>query len=278
MTSLQRISVSLIFVFFCISAFAGDPWKPSAGAREAGMSYVCLTGNSFWSGFHNQALLAGSRLSAGLSYENRFGIKELGNRYAAVRIPAGNASIGGVYSYFGYPDFRRQSARLACGLKLSSGISAGAQVDYFSEKTSGEYSDHKAITFEAGLLFSVSENVSIGVHVFNPLPERMHEIKLPTTIRAGAGINLTQSLFAGFEAEMNDLSYSKAISVRTGFDFEAIKNLYIRGGFSTENSSFSMGLGYDLSFVQLDLAFATHDRLGITSTASLIFEINKKKN
>ncbi|HLP73734.1 MAG TPA: hypothetical protein VK155_12585 [Bacteroidales bacterium] len=278
MASLQRISVSLIIVLSCLNASGGDPWKPPAGAREAGMSYVCLTGNSFWSSFHNQALLAGSSLSAGFSYENRFGIKELGTRYAALRVPAGNASIGGVYSYFGYPDFRRQSAGIACGLQLSRKISAGAQVDYFSEKTTGEYSDHQAITFETGLLFSVNENVSLGVHVFNPLPDRLHDIKLPTIIRAGAGISLSPSLFAGFEAEMNDVSYRKALVVRAGFDFEAIRHLFLRGGFSSENSSFSMGLGYDLGFVQLDLAFATHDRLGITSTASFIFEIDKKKN
>lgn len=275
MASLQRISVSLIIVLFCSAASGGDPWKPSAGAREAGMSYVCLTGNSFWSGFHNQALLAGNKFSAGFSYENRFGIKELGTRYAALRIPAGNATLGGVYSYFGYPDFRRQSAGLACGMKLSSKIAAGAQVDYFSEKTSGEYSDHQAITFETGLLISLNENVSLGVHLFNPLPEKMHDIKLPTILRAGAGVNLSQVLFAGAEVEMNDVSYKKALVARTGFEYEAIKNFFIRGGFSTENSSFSLGLGYDLNFVQLDLAFATHDRLGITSNASLIFKLDK---
>jgi hypothetical protein len=61
--------------------------------------------------------------------------------------------------------------------------------------------------------------------------------------------------------------------IRTGFEYEAVKNLWLRGGFSTENSSFSFGLGYLLKSLKLDLSFATHEKLGITSSASLIFKI-----
>ena len=41
---------------------------------------------------------------------------------------------------------------LACGMKLSDKISAGVQVDYFSERTSGEYNNNQSVTFETGLL------------------------------------------------------------------------------------------------------------------------------
>ena len=40
------------------------------------------------------------------------------------------------------------------------------------------------------------------------------------------------------------------------------KNLRIRGGFSSENTSFSFGIGYLLKSAQLDLGFATHETLG----------------
>lgn len=240
------------------------------------MSYVCLNNNSFWSGFHNQGLLPGSGLAAGFSYENRYGLNELGTRSAGLRVPAGNTAIGAVYSYFGYPDFWRQTAGLAGGLRMSSKITAGAQIDYFSEKTSGEYSDHEAVTFETGVVISPNENVSIGIHLFNPLPDKIHDLKLPTTLRAGAGINLGTSVFAGFETEISDRPVSKPLIFRTGVEYEALKNLFIRGGFSTENSSFSFGLGFGFEFLKLDVAFATHDRLGITSSASLIFEFKKK--
>jgi len=114
--------------------------------------------NGFWSSFHNQAALAyNNSLFFGFNYENRFNISELGTRSLGLNIPAGKASLGAVYSHFGYTDFRRDMTGLACGLKLSNKISAGLQVDYFSVKTSGEYNNNQSVTCEAGLLITLSE-------------------------------------------------------------------------------------------------------------------------
>ena len=83
-----------------------------AGAGEAGMGYVCVMKYGFWSSFHNQALLANNNsFSFGINYENRFSIKELGTRSAGLIIPAGKASLGAVYSHFGYSDFKSEIDR-----------------------------------------------------------------------------------------------------------------------------------------------------------------------
>jgi hypothetical protein len=228
--------------------------------------------NGFWTSFHNQASLAyNNSFSFGLNYENRFSIKELGTRSAGITIPAGKASLGAVYSYFGYTDFKREMTGLACGIKLSDKISAGVQVDYLSERTSGEYNDNQSVTCETGLLVTPSENIRIGIHLFNPVPNSIRKTYLPTTLRVGAGTDLSKILFAGVEAEMS--SGSKLI-FRTGFEYEAAKKLWLRSGFSTNNSSFSFGLGYLTKIVQIDLGFLTHNKLGVTSSASLIFKIH----
>jgi hypothetical protein len=228
--------------------------------------------NGFWSSFHNQALLAyNNSFSLGINYENRFSIKELGTRSVGMTIPAGKASLGAIYSYFGYTDFKREMTGLACGIKLSDKISAGVQVDYFSERTSGEYINNQSITCETGLLVTPSENIRIGIHLFNPVPNSLRKTYLPTTLRVGAGTDLSKILFAGLEVEMS--SGSKLI-IRTGFEFEAAKKLWLRGGFSTNNSSFSFGLGYLVKIVQIDIGFTTHEKLGVTSSVSLVFKIN----
>ena len=225
----------------------------------------------FWSSFHNQASLAFNKsFSLGINYESRFNIRELGTRSAGLTIPAGKASLGVVYSHFGYSDFRRAMAGLACGLVISEKISAGVQVDYFSEKTTGEYSNNQLITFETGLLISASENVSIGIHVFNPIPNSIRKTNLPNTVRVGAGMNLSKTLFTGLEAEM---SSGEKLILKTGFEYETAKRVWLRGGFSTENTSFSFGLGYLAKFAQLDIGFVTHEKLGVTSSASLVFKI-----
>lgn len=272
LSSLLKISVSVSSIFLSLTASGGDPYRPSAGAGEAGMEYVCIMKNGFWTSFHNQASLAyNNSFSFGINYENRFSIKELGTRSAGITIPAGKASLGAVYSYFGYTDFKREMTGLACGIKLSDKISAGVQVDYLSERTSGEYNDNQSVTCETGLLVTPSENIRIGIHLFNPVPNSIRKTYLPTTLRVGAGTDLSKILFAGVEAEMS--SGSKLI-FRTGFEYEAAKKLWLRSGFSTNNSSFSFGLGYLTKIVQIDLGFLTHNKLGVTSSASLIFKIH----
>jgi hypothetical protein len=93
---------------------------------------------------------------------------------------------------------------------------------------------------------------------------------MPSVIRVGAGTYLNKSLFAGAEVEM---SSGSNLLIRTGFDYEAARNLWLRGGYSSENNSFSFGFGYVVKMLQLDLGVATHDRLGISSSISLIFKI-----
>jgi hypothetical protein len=270
--SLLKISVSVILIFLNLTAQGGDLYRPSAGAAEAGMGYVCVMKKGFWSSFHNQASLAyNNSFSSGFNWENRFGIKELGTGTAGLIIPAGKSSIGAVYSNFGYTDFKREMAGLACGMKLSEKISAGIQVDYFSEKTSEEYNKYQSVTFEAGVIITPAENIILGIHLFNPIPNSLRKNFLPVRIRVGAGTYLNKSLFTGIESEM---SSGSNLIIRTGFEYEAAKKLWLRGGFSSNNNSFCFGLGYLIKAAQLDFGFTTHEKLGVTSSASVIFKIH----
>jgi hypothetical protein len=272
LSSLLKISVSCLLIFFSLTASGGDPYRFSAGAGEAGTGYVCAMKKGFWSSFHNPATLAyNNSFSAGFNYENRFSISELGTRSAGLIIPAGKASLGAVYSQFGYTDFKRDMLGLACGLMLSDKVSAGLQVDYFSEHTSVEFVNIQSVTCEAGLIFLPSENTVIGIKVFNPVPNSLRKTFLPTSIRIGAGTYLNKLLFAGIETEM---STGSQLVGRAGFEYEAIKKLFLRSGFSTDNNSFSFGLGFVVKIVQMDISFVTHEKLGVTSSVSLIFKIH----
>jgi hypothetical protein len=272
LSSLLKISVSGLFIFFQLNASGGDLYGIRAGAGEAGMAFVCTMKEGFWSSFHNQALLAfNSSYSFGANYENRFGLSELATRSAAVIIPAGKSSVGAAFSNFGYHDFRRNNAGLGCGIKLSGKMAAGIQIDYFSENISGEYDNRQIVTFEAGLVFAASENVTAGIHLFNPVPNSLRKTEMPMSINAGAGIRLNSSLFAGVEAEM---STGHNLDIRTGLEYEPVKNLWLRAGYGTNNNSFCFGTGYRYGIARLDLGFSSHDRLGITSAVSVIIQIH----
>jgi len=269
--SLQKIIVPFFLVFLSAEGFAGDPFSLKTGAREAGMAGVCVMNNDLWSSFNNQAGLAFNKsLTFGFNYENRFVMKELGIRSAGLVIPAGSVSLGAVYSNFGYTDFRRELIGMACGMPLSDNIAAGVQIEYFSEKTIGEYHNNQVLTCETGIIMTVSENVRAGIHLFNPVPNSLRRSDLPSELRADLGMNLSKELFAAAEAVMRT---GQKLVIRTGFEYEALKKFMIRGGFSTGNNSFCFGIGYGAGPAKVDLGFATHEKLGITSSISMIFDI-----
>lgn len=269
--SLHKLSVSFVFILISLNASGSEYYHLSAGAGEAGAGNLCITKPGFWSSFHNQALLAqNNSFLFAINYNNRFNISQLGTRSAGMIIPSGKTSLGIVYSDFGYADFKRSMTGLACGIKLSEKLSAGAQVDYFAELTPGEYDDIHLVTGEAGIAYSLNENTSIAIHIFNPVPASIRKNKMETTLTAGAGTRLNNTLFAGAEAVM---STGGNINIKMGFEYEIFKKFWLRSGFSTEHNSFSFGFGYLLKFVKMDLAFSSHDKLGITSSASLIFKI-----
>jgi hypothetical protein len=236
------------------------------------MAYVTVMKTDLWSSFHNQASLAFQQgISSGICYENRFGLKETGTCTASIAAKTGRVALGAVYSRFGYSDFSRQMTGLACALPISGKIAAGVQIDWFSENMYGEYNDRQALTFEAGILISSSENLKFGIHLFNPLPNSFRKNEMTSGIRAGAGLKLTGNLMAGAELEMT--TGGKA-DLRTGFDYEAAKGFWLRGGFRTYNSSFSFGLGYRTKPAMIDIAFSTHQKLGVTSSISITFIID----
>jgi hypothetical protein len=269
--SLHKLSVSVLLIFISVTSSGIDRYNLNAGAGEAGAGYVCIMKKGFWSSFRNQSLLAeNNSISFGINYDNRYNISQLGTRTAGLIIPSGRTSLGLIYSHFGYSDFRRNMTAVACGMKLSEKLSAGAQVDYFAEMVPGEYEDINIVTGECGVSYSASESTTIGIHLFNPVPNSLRKSSMPARLRAGAGTMLNNFLFAGAEAEM---SSGSSMILRMGIEYEAAKKLWMRSGFCTEFNSFSFGIGYLAKFVKIDLAFATHDKLGITSSASLIFII-----
>ena len=273
--SLQKIPVSLFILFLCFRAEAGDPVFRLTGAREAGMGCIMSTANPFWSIFHNQGLLAGNEcITAGICYENRFFLSELATRSAAVFVPAGKASLAALYSYFGYSDYHRQMTAIACGLPLSEKVSAGIQIDYFNERSYGEYSALQSLTFEAGMIISTGGDFDLGIQIFNPLPNSIRKKDLPTELRLDLCGYLNATVYTGAGIEMS--TGGKPI-FSAGMEYEVMKSLWLRGGFRSENTSFSFGMGYRIKTAVIDLAFYTHEKLGLSSTISVIYKIIRSK-
>ncbi|HKK43276.1 MAG TPA: hypothetical protein VJ963_12755 [Bacteroidales bacterium] len=270
MSSLRKIAVSLFFLLSFYNASRGFPFCSPTGDGEAGMGGVCIMRKTPRSFFENQASLGSNHsLFAGIRYTDRFSVKELGTRSVFIAVPAGKTSLGLIYSHFGYSGFKRDIGGLACGIRLSDMITAGVQADILSERAAADYYEYMTISCETGIIISPDDKTSIGIHVINPVPNSLRKEAMPLTVRAGAGTYLDKSLFAGMEAEM---STGGSLVLKTGFEYEVIKNLRLRGGFITKNNAFTFGIGYGMKMVIADIGFMIHDRLGTSTTVSIIFK------
>ena len=275
MFSLLKLSVPVCFAILPVAVRAGDPYVLPAGAAPSGMAFVSVMKKDFWSSVHNPGSLSYVRKTTfGTSCENRFGIPGLGTVTAAAVIPVSRSSLGLDCSMFGNSDFRRQKASLACGLPLGPAFSAGIRIDYFSERTYGNYSNIGYVTFETGAVIRISNTVNAGIHIFNPLPSSLRKRPMATVLSTGMGAEIGTGLFIGSECE---ISTGGGAELRTGFEYELSKRLWIRGGYKTGHSSFCFGLGYKTGPAVADVSFTTHERLGITSSVSLTFNINRPK-
>jgi hypothetical protein len=271
--SLHKIPVSVLLFAFASCVSGQDLYIVSAGADQAGMGYSCIAKPGFWSSFSNQATLAFNRqFSAGINYENRFNIRELGTRSARIIFPAWNTTMGVVYSNFGYRYFSRHKTGFACGMKLSETLAAGIQIDYLHEHTPGDYQQKNAITFEGGVLFAASDHTKLGLRIFNPVPGSIRKSFLPSAIETGTEINLSRLVSATAQAE---LATGRKARLSVGLEYQVSRGLQLRGGFSSGNTLFCFGLGYRAGPAQVDIGFMIHERLGVTSSASIIYAFNK---
>jgi len=268
-SSLQKKTLILLPLLFGVAVYSQNPFSLAAGARQASMAYATVATEGFWSSFHNQAALGQYQgLAVGLNHESRFGLAELSNKTFGLIIPTGHGSIGAVYSYYGYSEYNRHTIGLAYGLPLGDKFHAGIQIDYYSTRQAGDYSNTTDVTFEAGIHYNPVEELVIGLHFYNPLPNAIRDHDIPTVITLGAGYLFSPAFMSTIEMEgSSDGTYS----LKAAGEYSLFKGFYLRAGIMSNPVGFSFGVGFSGRFLQADLGFLTHEELGLTPSISFIF-------
>lgn len=268
MNSSIRLYMSVVYMLLsCLTLSAETPYIYGHSAIGNSMGKTGLTYSGISQAFNNQALLSDVKeFSFAGNYESRFNLKELATRTLSATIPTGNVTLGTIYSYFGYSDYSRSFAGLDAGMKLSKYFSAGIGIDYIKEHSFDEYDDRHSITFEIGMLAHITTNTDIGLHIFNPLPNAIRVKNIPMYMEIGVGHHISTTLFITTEMSM---SSEEKPTYKFGFDYEISKNLWLRGGYITDDNSFCFGIGYKVKPFSFNLAFVTHEYLGLSSSASI---------
>ena len=263
----------VILVLSGVTVKAGGEVYP-IGSRQAGMGRTSVAITDFWSIQNNQAGIALiDKISFGIYYESRFLINELSMKSAAVIVPTKIGVLGASFNHFGYSLYNDMKIGLAYARSFSPYFRIGLQLDYLQTTIGDNYGTKSNVTFELGIQSDVTETLTIGAYVFNPIQVKLAKYdneKIPAVFRLGVGWNISKNFFITVEAEKS--TAINPIVIRGGLEYSIKEKFFIRGGFSTMQEIFSMGFGFNIKFLRFDISAVMHQTLGFSPQSSLIFQ------
>jgi len=270
---LKRISIVIFLLAFFgkHSIRSAENYLP--GSRFAAMANASVMIPDIWSVSHNQAGLAYlQKINISFHYENRFIVPEYGLKAVAASIPTKPGSFGFSFNYFGYSKYHETKTGLAYSKLFGNKFSAGVQINYHTVFISENYGKSYAISVEGGFMYQPVENLFIGAHIFNPSRSKYNTLDgdeyLPVSFRFGVGYNLVNRVMLALETQ-KEINFPAIWKL--GIEFEALENLYLRGGLNSYPTGGSFGIGYEIVGLRADLAFSFHPQLGFTPHVTFIY-------
>ncbi len=263
------LSTSTIFAYDFIHPFGG---------RAAAMGGSSVASQGLWAMQNNPAGMANlEKISIGLYYENRWMLPETAYKCGAFALPTKFGTLGLSFNQFGSSKYSENKFGLAYAKDFGRYLQVGLQLDYILVKIGNDYGSYRAFTFELGLQSHVTDKLTLGAYVFNPVSFRLEQTlnheKLPIVMRFGLAYKFTKDFIGQCEIEKN--TEREGVSLRGGLEYEAFKNFFIRAGLQTNPGILSFGVGYGIRFAQINVAAQLHNELGASIQVGLIFSIGK---
>jgi len=257
----------LIVLLFVIYASKGQ----DGGFTGMGNSSVMLY--DFWAIQNNQAGLANiDTLEIGVSYNHNYQLWQTGVQAAGIVMPtrSGNFALSG-YRY-GYANYAEHNFSLSYARHLGSMFSASLSFNYLYYSQSQNLGYKGAVLFQVGLISKPVENLQIGLHLYNPGRVRLEDYdnkRVPTVIRFGLGYFFSEQILFSVETE-KDIDEQNRF--KSGLQYEPIDNFFIRTGFQSNPNQFSVGIGYIINSLAVDMAAITHEILPISGQISFKYK------
>ena len=270
---MRTLQILLFLTLFRIPLLASDNYP--VGARSVALSNAFVSVSDVWSTFHNQATLARiDHLTAGVFYESRFLVDELSLAAGTFVSPFAGGTAGLSFYQFGKGAFKESKFGLVYSKQLSKRLAAGVQMDYFLNRFPENEKAFGFATFELGVTWLLTNELTLGVHAFNPVENGIKTYsgkeEMPFILRIGGHYEFADRVLIAAEYYLNS---SQNDQVRTGLEFYILKNLVARMGVSGTPLKYTAGLGYSFGKISTDFAFSYHGNLGFSPSVSLYFNL-----
>lgn len=264
-----------LFLLFSATQLLAQNGDFRLGARSAAIGGAATTVTDGWSIFNNVGALGALDHSSGmLSYQNRYDVSAfqvVGGAYVHHTDPL-NAGVS--FYRFGDNLFNQQKMTLAVGNSFDMvSLGLGASIVQYSIESLGT---EQALIIEFGGLAFLTEQLTLGAHAYNITQSKLSdEETLPTVLKAGLAYTPTDALLVSAEVQ-KDLDFDAIL--KFGLEYEIVKKVWVRTGFSTEPFKSSFGGGWQWSDFVIDYAFSDQTDLGAIHEISLTYLMRKSSH
>ena len=245
--------------------------QQNAGAKQVAMSNSDVaSGNDVFAIFNNPAGLAQvNRRQAGVYYSPApFGFTELANGFIAYNEPFSFGSIGIGGMTYGFDLYRETKFLTAFSYNYDNKFFGGITLNLHTLSIKN-YGSDISYYFDIGGLAYLSNDLRIGfsAHNINRATFGNEDDQIPMVFNSGLSYDVLDNFRLNAATE-KDIRYP--FSFLFGIDYDIIKYLSLRTGFSTEPSKYSAGIGINYSIFRFDYAIVTHTDLGLSHQAGVI--------
>lgn len=227
----------------------------------------------------NSAALAQlQQASAAVYAEKRFLLEDLNLYTGSFALPTKSGTFAIHASYFGFDLSNQSQFSLAYGRKISSKLDIGAAFYYQSLNQAGIYGNASAITGSISMLLHLTDKIHVGVNAYNPIRAAYDKEKterLASQYTMGIGYDASDKLYISAELVKEE---GQGVNVNAGFQYQFVKQFFIRAGIATQTTNYFMGLGFKLKDFRLDVSSSYHPQLGLSPGLLLLYNFGKKKD
>jgi hypothetical protein len=264
----------IIFILLFSTSFVHAQVYPQIGARANGLGGAALLLDDVWSVYNNPGALGALEKSAvGVSYENRFLLKEMSSQSLAFGYHTENAGNFGIhFQQYGFNLYREMQGGISYGMEFVEDFSGGISLNYHRIALGDVYGAKNSVSASLGLMYSMNDELSFGMRVLNVNRARLSSVedeRLPTTFSLGAIYNFSEKAFWSLEAEKDLIN---PLNIRSGIEVRPHEILALRLGMNSYPFQASFGFGLKFSNFHLDMATQWHVQLGLSPSAGIHYE------
>lgn len=260
---------TLTFFFACLhTIFIAQ----ENGARSTAIGDMKLGLSDLFSAVNNQAMLPKIRnFTAGINVHNQYLIKNLNTGSLAIAVPIGKGTIASNFTSYGYQLYQENKFGLSYALALSPTFSLGIGINYHSLRLGEGLGMEYSIYPDIGLNYQPTDKLNIGIQFQNiTLSKKVKQLDelWPVSGRLGLIYFINDKLLIGAQG---NIYTDEPFEINSGLEYTFSKHFSFRFGYASQPNRVSLGIGFQLKLIQIDLASSYQPNIGFTPSINLIF-------